>query len=219
MPEPAGATSGADSLASEAPQGVRERILRATLRLIGERGIGAVSNREIALAAKVSLGSITYHFATQAELLRESLLLYAREQTVIREQIAERLRARQLDVVTLAAEIERVVADSPDTVEQVAELELHLHAARDPAIREASARCFQASDAIAASALHALGIDRPEDHAPTVVALMTGLALRRLASGGHDAAGTASALLLLLGPVPAGGAPASSVADVPVVGA
>ncbi len=183
------------------PPSVRERILRATLQLIGERGIGAVSNREIALTAGVSLGSITYHFATQADLLRESLLLYVREQTAIREEIAERLRGAPLDVYELAAEIERVVAQAADVVQQVAELELHLHAARDPAIREASERCFAANDAIAAAALTALGVDSPERHAPAVVALMIGLAVRRLAAGGHDATGTAEALLLLLGPV------------------
>jgi AcrR family transcriptional regulator len=197
-------------MTDDAQPGVRERILRATLRLIGERGVGAVSNREIGLAAGVSLGSITYHFGSQAELLREALLLYVREQTVIREQIAQRLRSEPLDAVGIAAEIERVVAESTDILEQVAELELHLHAARDPAIREASARCFAANDAIATAALHALGVPAPERHAPTVVALMTGLALRRLAAGGQDATGTAEALLLLLGPVaPPGARPVS----------
>lgn len=187
---------------SDAPPSVRERILRATLQLIGERGVGAVSNREIGLAAGVSLGSITYHFATQAELLRESLLLYAREQTAYRELIAARLGSQPLDLQEVAAEVERVVAGASDIMQQVAELELHLHAARDPAIREASAQCFAANDAIAVAALQALGVAEPERHAPAVVALMMGLALRRLAAGGHDASGTAEALLLLLGPVP-----------------
>lgn len=204
---------------NEPAPSVRERILRATLQLIGERGVGAVSNREIGLAAGVSLGSITYHFATQADLLRESLLLYVREQTAYREQVAERLRAEPLDVFEIATEIERVVAESSDIMQQVAELELHLHAARDPAIRDASARCFAANDAIAVAALEALGIDSPERHAPTVVALMTGLALRRLAAGGHDATGTAEALLLLLGPTPlAGEGSAPAVAGAPAAG-
>ncbi len=204
---------------TEAQPSVRERILRATLQLIGERGVGAVSNREIGLAAGVSLGSITYHFATQADLLRESLLLYVREQTAYREQVAERLRAEPLDLFEIAAEVERVVADSSDIMQQVAELELHLHAARDPAIRDASARCFAANDAIAVAALEALGVDSPQRHAPAVVALMTGLALRRLATGGHDATGTAEALLLLLGPTPllGAGSPAA-VSGAPATG-
>ncbi len=40
----------------------RERILHATLRTIAEQGVGAVSNRRVAAAAGVALGSLTYHF-------------------------------------------------------------------------------------------------------------------------------------------------------------
>ncbi len=178
--------------------GVRERMLRATLGLIANGGIAAVTNRRVAASAGVSLGSLTYHFDSQTQLLRESLLLYVEEETARREQIARDLASEKPGVEQLAATVEQLAAIPSDIPRQIAELELHLHAARDPELREASRRCFEAHEQIAAAALTALGIADGDRHAPTVVALMTGLAVRRLAAGGHDAQGTSEALLALV---------------------
>jgi AcrR family transcriptional regulator len=178
--------------------GARERMLRATLQLIASGGIAAVSNRRVAAAAGVSLGSLTYHFDTQTQLLRESLLLYVEEETTRREQIARDLAREKPGVEQLAQTVAQLAAIPSDIPRQIAELELHLHAARDPELRDASHRCFQAHEQIATAALTALGIPNGASHAPTVVALMTGLAMRRLAAGGHDEQGTSEALLALV---------------------
>jgi AcrR family transcriptional regulator len=177
---------------------VRERMLRATLKLIADGGVAAVTNRRVAAAAGVSLGSLTYHFASQAQLLRESLLLHVEEETARRRQIARELAGERPDARQVAEAVERLVAIPAEIPQQIAELELHLQAARDPELREASRRCFEAHEQIASAALSALGIPDEERHAPTVVALMTGLAVRRLAGGGQDAHGTSEALLALL---------------------
>jgi AcrR family transcriptional regulator len=178
--------------------GLRERILLATMELIAEGGVAAVTNRRVAGAAGVSLGSLTYHFTSQAQLLRESMLLYVERETARRERIARELVDRQPNVEQVAQAVEQVIATTADVPQQIAELELHLHAARDPELRTASQRCFQAHEQIAVAALAALGIPDGERHAPTVVALMTGLAVRRLAAGAHDAEGTSAALLALV---------------------
>jgi DNA-binding transcriptional regulator YbjK len=180
------------------PSDMRERILRATLELIATDGHGALTNRRVAAAAKVSLGSLTYHFASQNELLRESLLLYVSEETARRERIAHELATRDLSLEEVTHEIEQLAAAGADIPQQIAELELHLHAARDPELRDASQRCFDAHEQIAAAALTSLGVADGKRHAPTVVALMTGLAIRRIASGSHDAQGTSEALLALM---------------------
>jgi AcrR family transcriptional regulator len=180
------------------PADMRQRILRATLQLIATDGRGAVTNRRVAAAAKVSLGSLTYHFASQTELLRESLLLYVEEETARREEIARELATRDPSLEEVTREIEQLAAGAPDIPQQIAELELHLHAARDPQLRDASQRCFAAHEQIAAAALTSLGVDEGERFASTVVALMTGLAIRRLADGGHNAQGTSEALLALM---------------------
>jgi AcrR family transcriptional regulator len=178
--------------------GVRERMLRATLKLIADGGVAAVTNRRVASAAGVSLGSLTYHFTSQAQLLRESLLLHVEEETTRRQQIAQELAEKEPDVRQVAEAVERLVAVPSEIPQQIAELELHLQAARDPELREASRRCFEAHEQIASAALSALGISAGERHAPAVVALMTGLAVRRLAGGGQDAQGTSEALLALV---------------------
>jgi TetR/AcrR family transcriptional regulator, regulator of biofilm formation and stress response len=178
--------------------GVRERMLRATLKLIADGGVAAVTNRRVATAAGVSLGSLTYHFTSQAQLLRESLLLHVEEETARRKQIAQELAEEKPGVQQVAEAVELLVAVPSEIPKQIAELELHLQAARDPELREASQRCFEAHEQIANAALRALGIPDGERHVPAVVALMTGLAVRRLAAGGQDAQGTSEALLALV---------------------
>ncbi|MFC6885421.1 TetR/AcrR family transcriptional regulator [Actinomadura yumaensis] len=176
----------------------RDRILEAALRLIGERGVGAVTNRAVAKAAGVSLGSLTYHFPSQSDLLREAL------QTFVDAEIA-RITAR---IATLrdanptpdqaADEVEKAIAEFAHGPEQIANLELHLHAARDPEVQATSARSVEAYDRLATAVLTALGIPDAESHAPAAVALLYGLAVRRLATGDTSATGTADAFRLLL---------------------
>ena len=180
------------------PADMRQRILRATLELIAADGAGAITNRRVAAAAKVSLGSLTYHFSSQTELLRDSLLLYVEEETARREGIARNLATRNPSLDEVTREIEQLAAGAADIPQQIAELELHLRAARDPQLRDASRRCFAAHEQIAAAALTSLGVAEGERFASTVVALMTGLAIRRLADGAHDAQGTSEALLALM---------------------
>jgi DNA-binding transcriptional regulator YbjK len=176
----------------------RDRILRTTLELIGSEGIAAVTNRSVAAAAGVSLGSLTYHFESQVDLLRESLLLFVGEEVERLEAIAAGMRSRRPSVEEVAAQVERIVEESANRIQQLAEVELHLRAARDPELREASRRCFEAYEEVAATALEMLDVPDPKRHAPGVVALLYGLGLRRLGTGEEDAAGTGEALLTLV---------------------
>ncbi len=185
-------------MAAATANDTRERILRATLRLIGEHGIGAISNRRIAAASEVALGSLTYHFPSQSELLREALLLYVHEEVGRMQEIAAELRRAAPTPASAAAEVEAIVARSSSRLEEIAELELHLQASRDPALQEASERCFAAYEELAAVALSALNVPDPQRHARAVVAVMCGLGVRRLGSGRSDAEGVAQALLTIV---------------------
>jgi AcrR family transcriptional regulator len=49
----------------------RDRIVEAALRLFAERGTTAVSMRELADAAAVTVPGLYYHFASKAELISE----------------------------------------------------------------------------------------------------------------------------------------------------
>ncbi len=185
-------------MATPAPADTRERILRATIELIGREGVSAITNRRVATAAGVSLGSLTYHFPSQVDLLRESLLLFVGEEVARLEEIAADLRRRHPSVEQVAAEVERIVRESGNRIQQLAETELHLRAARDPALQEASLSCFEAYEGVAAVALEMLGVPDPERHARSIVALMYGLALRRLGTGSDDTAGIADSLMTIV---------------------
>src|SRR3546814_4654555 len=50
---------------------VREALLEAAAKLFSRNGYNAVSMREIAKAANANVGSLTYHFGSKANLLRE----------------------------------------------------------------------------------------------------------------------------------------------------
>jgi len=184
----------------QAPEetGVRQRILRTTFNLIGRGGIGALSNRRIAAETGISLGSLTYHFPSQADLLRECLELFVEEEVARMEAIAADIRARCPTPEQIAIEIQQLASESASSPERTAELELHLRAVRDPALREASRRCFAAYEGVAAAALEALQIPDPGRHARTVVAVISGLGLQWKSSGSDDAAGLADALLTIV---------------------
>src|SRR5918997_48515 len=59
----------------------REEILRATLRVIGARGADAVTHRAVAREAGVPASATTYYFSSKDELLEQTFLLAAREET------------------------------------------------------------------------------------------------------------------------------------------
>lgn len=185
-------------MAIAAPPDTRERILRATVELIGREGVSAITNRRVARAAGVALGSLTYHFASQSDLLRESLLLFVGEEVARQEEIAADLRQGQPSVEQVATEVERIVQESVDRIQQLAEIELHLQAGRDPSLQEASRRCFEAYEGVAAAALETLDVPDPDRHARSIVALMYGMGLRRLGTGSGDASGIADGLVAIM---------------------
>lgn len=178
----------------------RERIIRAALEQIGRDGVAEVSNRRLAEAAGVSLGTLTYHFPSQASLLRESLLLFVGEEVARLGTVAAELRSRRPppSLEEVAAVVQRLVSESAQRPEHAAEIELHLRSSREPDLRAASQRCFAAYEGIAVAALETFGVSDPERYAPALVALTSGMAIRRLATGEEDAAGTAAALLAIV---------------------
>jgi TetR/AcrR family transcriptional regulator, regulator of biofilm formation and stress response len=176
----------------------RERILHAVLRVIGTDGIAGVTNRRVAREAEVSLGSITYHFATQHELLREAMLLFVAAETARLSGVAEQHLGTPVSVETAAAMVEQVALHTRFGHEEIAPLELYIQAGRDPSLRDAAAECFAAYDRIAITVLRALGVPDAERLAGPVVALIAGLQLRRLATGTTGETSIADAVTMLM---------------------
>lgn len=174
----------------------RQRIIRAVLHIIGKDGVAAVTNRRIAKEAGVSLGSVTYHFETQHELLRESLLHFVREETRRFTELADQCQSDGVDIDGAAALAGQVAGGTSFDSEHIAPFELYVEAGRDERLREAAAEAFAAYDRLAAQILTGLGVPDAERLAATTVALVMGLQLRRLATGG-PADDLVDALLLL----------------------
>ncbi|MEU9130569.1 TetR family transcriptional regulator [Kitasatospora sp. NPDC048540] len=183
------------------PPETRDRIIAAALRIIGKEGVSGLTNRRIATEAAVALGSVTYHFASQHDLLRESLRAFVAEETRRFTELAEQADTRRIDLPGAAAAVRRL-AIGPDLAgEHTASFELYLQAGRDTELQEAAAECFAAYDQLATSIMRALGVENAERLAKAAVAMVCGLQLRHLATGtaGDD---LVEALLLLAGDRP-----------------
>ncbi|GHI08603.1 TetR family transcriptional regulator [Streptomyces cellostaticus] len=165
----------------------RQRIIDAAIRVVGSKGIAGLSHRTVAAEADVPLGSTTYHFATLEELmvaaLRQANEGYAKV-------LAERLPEDKDGRGDLATDLARVLGEwlSGDRTGVELEYELYLAALRRPALRpvaaewteEAAVRIARRTDAVTARAL---------------LALMDGICLQVLLTGGSYDEGYARAVL------------------------
>jgi DNA-binding transcriptional regulator YbjK len=170
----------------------RDLILRAALAVIGRRGIGAVTHRSVAEEADVPLGSLTYWFATKDDLLREALRLFVDEEAVRLRRVGAGL-APGMPPEEIAERFAEVIGGVGD--EHVAQFELYLEAARNPALRDAAAECFRAYEEVTALALRVAGVAEPEAAAAMFVSLADGLGLRRQATGDAPDLGAAALTL------------------------
>jgi DNA-binding transcriptional regulator YbjK len=160
----------------------RELILRSALAVMGRRGIGAVTQRRVAGEAGVPLGSLTYWFASKDDLLREALWLFVEEKAARLREVGAGLTGDL--ALEQIAERFAVVLDSTRGDEQLAQFELYLEAARNPALRDVAEECFRAYEEVAALVLRAAGVPDAEQTAAVFVSLADGVGLRRQATGG-----------------------------------
>ncbi|GAA4937894.1 DNA-binding transcriptional regulator YbjK [Nonomuraea thailandensis] len=113
--------------------GRRDRLIDAALAVIAERGVAGTTHREIARAADVPLGSMTYHFSSLEEVLAEA---FTRHADAVARVFDERLstardRGEATEaVITLVSEY--LLGSQHDLVLSV---ELYVAAARNPALR------------------------------------------------------------------------------------
>jgi len=114
----------------------RERIARAAIAVVAERGVEGVTHRAVAATAGVPLGSTTYHFETLDDLLAVALHAAA-------EHNIARLRAWERDLpadADLAAALAGLVmrALNGERPQTVVEYELYVAALHRPGLRAAS---------------------------------------------------------------------------------
>jgi DNA-binding transcriptional regulator YbjK len=170
----------------------RNRIITATLDLIAEVGVAGISHRKVAATADVPLGSMTYHFESMGELLRESFERFA---TTVSDRFEEALAG-----ATSSADAQNAVVSLihhgvlSDSRELVLTLELYTLAARQPVYRQINRDWMSASR-------RALERHFDPDTARQLDALIEGLSIHlALAPEPHDRALTADAVRRICSP-------------------
>jgi DNA-binding transcriptional regulator YbjK len=158
----------------------REALLRAAIELLSEGGARALTHRAVAARAGLPPASTTYYFDTIQQLTDAALELH------VSDRVAEldALVAGALAVGDTPEEVGGLVATAlADRAAEVivAQFEIYLEAARNPALRPTVAEALDAFEQFAARALKSLGARDPEGAAPAIVAVIDGFALHRLA--------------------------------------
>ncbi len=194
----------------------RQDILRATLRVIGAHGADAVTHRAVAQEAGVPLSATTYYFASKEDLLQQTFVMAAREETERLERLVLDMAPLSLSAADWAAAVAGQIASDirEDPAKHVALFELGLEATRTEVLRDELARWQEAHVRLAEMGCRAVGSEEPELDAHIVVAALTGLMLEQLAGAREDfeEAVMRPALDRLFGRLAAGGrAPAAAV--------
>lgn len=129
------APAGGPRPRTEVPR--RERIARAAISVVAERGVDGLTHRAVAAVAGVPLGSTTYHFQTLDDLLEEALRRAAEDNIGAIRAWESRLAA---DVDFAEAMTDLVMGyvgeGRPHTV---VEYDLYVAALHRPALRPVSA--------------------------------------------------------------------------------
>jgi DNA-binding transcriptional regulator YbjK len=158
----------------------REALLRAAIELLAEGGARALTHRAVAARAGLPVASTTYYFESIQQLTDEALSLHVAERVAELDAIVAAAVEGGRSPEEVGARVAESLADrAADVI--VAQFELYLEAARNPALRPTVAEALAAFEAYTVGALKTLGAHDPEAWAPTFVALFDGFALHRIA--------------------------------------
>ncbi|MFG3206528.1 TetR/AcrR family transcriptional regulator [Streptomyces sp. NPDC048192] len=125
----------------------RTRILDAALDVLVTDGAAGMTHRKVAARADVPLGSVTYHFASLAELQKQAFAWYVEQRTAEFEGLFTEVKTRE-DLIGVLVEL---VQGGPSRRRSaVLGFELHLAALRDPALRALTQKWTRDSRAVLA---------------------------------------------------------------------
>jgi DNA-binding transcriptional regulator YbjK len=123
--------------------GRRDRLIEAALTVLAEKGVAATTHREIARAADVPLGSMTYHFASLDEVLSEAFTRHAEAAAAVFDARLSAATDRAGAVEAVIALVSEDLLGSPQDL--VLSVELYVAAARNPALRAVTQAWMQRS--------------------------------------------------------------------------
>ena len=132
------------------PDERRRHIVEALLRLTGERGLEAVTLREVAQAAGVSMGAVQHYFTSKQEMVVFALQHWLR--LSVHEGFTRRVRDRlgpdpasaSPAAVLLAVAAEYLPHDEPSRADARVAVAFSAQAAVDPVLAQALAPAYRA---------------------------------------------------------------------------
>ncbi len=158
----------------------RERLLRAAVELIAQRGVKAATHRAVAAHAGLPAPTTGYYFSTTAQLIEEALKYHVERRVGELGLLLDGATAGATSLEDLGQSVARALITGASTT-GLAQYEVYLEAARNPALRAAVAASTAAFEQVASVRLAALGIRDHRRAAQAFVALADGFALHRFA--------------------------------------
>ncbi len=189
--------SAATKTAPRTRTGGPEPLLDAALAVVEEHGVDALTVRAVAARAGVSPGTVSYHFDTTEALLSRALEHGTAQITGLLERLAGDLMDGGLDAAEWPAIFARALATDLEQrrAQHLACIELQMLAARRPELRPAAERIQLAYARVAYTIVRAMGLADPEQTVVGLVAMVSGLMLKELATPAPDAEGRIRAAL------------------------
>lgn len=162
----------------------RELLLQTTLKLIAERGVGAVSHRAVAEAAGLPLGSTTYWFDSRQQMLTEALEYFVRDEIAALNDRLAGLGGAGLSRSRMVDEFTTILMGQlgEDRWRTVAQYTLLQEAIRHPEVEAVCRNWTDAWDAALAGVFESLGVENPTLEAEMFLAMLDGILLGQLAT-------------------------------------
>ncbi|WP_410661525.1 TetR/AcrR family transcriptional regulator [Amycolatopsis sp. lyj-112] len=159
----------------------RELLLRAAMQLICDSGVKAVTHRAVSARAGLPQAAAGYYFATSEELIEEALRFHIHERIEIVSTLLADVVRDAASVLEVGERLTQALVAGKFGV-TVAQYELYIEAARNPAMRAVVDEAMRAFETSAAPLLASLGVADSKNAAKAFMALLDGLALHRLAN-------------------------------------
>lgn len=156
-------------------------ILNATVDLIFEEGISAVSHRTVAKRAKVADSAPSYFFPSIDDLVVEAFRSIMQTMIGSLEALSERIEAEDMDQETAVGEFVKLAIETAPKYDKV-QYEAYLFATRRPALRAEVDAAIAATQRQASTLVTASRRKDLDWAAPILTAYADGVGLHRIAS-------------------------------------
>lgn len=162
-------------------QARRDALLRAAIEVAAERGTAGVTHKAVTERAGLPLATASYFFSSIDELVAEAFQEFAAEEATRLEALAAELAEDQRRPEEIAGLLAEASMPDPLFPWTMAQFEVYLEAARNPALRDHVADALAAYRRVAEVALAAAGVPDAGVAADAFCALVDGFALHHLA--------------------------------------